>query len=74
MGALLLGPDIFKSQEEIVYVHIKEEGMCREVTQLLVCMAHLSPGTMYGETKYGHTFVPKMPSQRGSSPGPRSTC
>lgn len=26
LGGFLLGPDIYKSQEEIVYVHIKGEG------------------------------------------------
>ena len=59
LGALL-GPDVSKSQVEIVYVHIKVEGMLGGgVTQLLVCMAHSSPGTTYGKTKYGHKLVPQ---------------
>lgn len=59
LGALLLGPDISKSQGEIVYVHIKVEGILGGVAHLLVCIAHSSPGTMYGKTKYGHKLAPQ---------------
>ena len=47
MGALLLGADISKSQVKIVYMHIKVEGRLWGMAQLLVCMAHSSPGTIY---------------------------
>lgn len=59
MGALLLGADISKSQVKIVYMHVKVEGMLWGMTQLLVCMAHSSPGTMYGKTKCGHKLIPQ---------------
>lgn len=69
MGGLLLGADISKSQVKIVYMHVKVEGMLWGMAQLLVCIAHFSPGTMYGTNLYL-----KLLSRRECPPGPRYTC